>query len=456
MPTDGTGGMSGSWRLPMSSECVRVEGLLRGMLEPRMEDMMQIMSSSSASDRQDRYARLLLEVLPKGTLRSVDGVPSMFDGRCLVPLGRGVLQSAVSNVLVSMGVRLGDVRKLYDVPMNALQRSAVRSDMRKVSFTNGVLDLDTGEFLEFSPNIAAVVSMGYAYDPTADAHQWRQFLEFALPDEGVRRSLQEFMGVALLDRTRMSVEKFALMVGKGSNGKSVVFDVITGVLGHRWVSSCTPDQLSDPKFLAELGFRFLNLGSDIAATSTFDSHLKAVFSGQTVDAWKIYEGMRPVRAPLCAFALNEIPLFRDTTPGFFRRLLVYRFPRTVDEAHQDRTLASRIVEQESSGVFNWLWEGCRRVSNASGRIYEPRVMEVDRESVRNRIMSTQHPVKAWMERNRLSAVPSEGGQKAVTYSATRMVEMCGNVPRQSVLRELNEIGVTCRKGDEQVFYFYSI
>lgn len=440
----------------MSSECVRVEGLLKGMLQPRMGDMMQIMSSSSASDRQDRYARLLLDVLPKGTLRSVDGVPSMFDGRCLVPLGRGVLQSAVSNVLVSMGVRLGDVRKLYDVPMNALQRSAVRSDMRKISFTNGVLDLDTGEFLDFSPNIASVVSMDYAFDPTADAHRWRQFLEFALPDPEVRRSLQEFMGVSLLNRERMSVEKFALLIGRGSNGKSVIFDVITGVLGPKWVSSCTPDQLSDPKFLAELGFRFVNLGSDIAATSTFDSHLKAVFSGQAVGAWKIYEGMRTVKAPLCAFALNEFPLFKDTTHGFFRRMLVFQFNRVVDEEHQDRTLAARIIAEEASGVFNWLWEGCRRVGNANGRIYEPKVMENARERVRNRIMSVQHPVKAWMERNRYSAVPTSDGQQPESFSATRMVEMCGSATRQSVLKELGELGISTRKGDEQIYLFYRI
>lgn len=439
----------------MPSECIEVENLLSGMLSPHADELSAISRIGSSQDRVTRYANLLRRVLPGGPLRPVDGVLSRYDGRAYVPVGAKVFQSALLNVLMDMGVGLGDVRRIGSAPLDAVERAAVHPDLRKVAFSNGVLDLDTAMMSDFDPETVAVVSMPYPYDPKAECPMWTAFLERALPDADVRSVLQEFLGMCLIDRTRMSVEKFAILKGGGGNGKSVIFDVVTGVLGQKWVSHYNPDQLCQDKVLAEIGFKFLNVGNDIPRGTSFDSQLKAVFSGQKVEAWKIFEGSRTVSCPPCAFALNELPLFRDVTDAFFRRMLVIDFRSSVKEREQDRTLASRIVERESSGVFSWLMEGRERLISTGGMFTRSEAVDRSCREVRNRVMSVQHPVRAWMERSRLSVLPEFEGQRPVQFTATEIVEMIGaSVTRESVLKELSTTGVSSRRSDEHTFNFY--
>jgi putative DNA primase/helicase len=61
------------------------------------------------------------------------------------------------------------------------------------------------------------------------------------------------------------------------------------------------------------------------------------------------------------FNCNELPKDVEHTPAFFRRFLIIGFDVTIPEANQDKQLANKIIENELSGVFNWILKGLDRV-----------------------------------------------------------------------------------------------
>ena len=78
----------------------------------------------------------------------------------------------------------------------------------------------------------------------------------------------------------------AFFVGTGSNGKSVVFDVIKSVIGKDRVSYLSPDQL-DEREAGGVGHRQeVELRSRYPQGAAFDSALKALSSGQDIQGWK--------------------------------------------------------------------------------------------------------------------------------------------------------------------------
>jgi len=61
------------------------------------------------------------------------------------------------------------------------------------------------------------------------------------------------------------------------------------------------------------------------------------------------------------FNCNELPKEVEHTNAYFRRFLIIPFKETIPEAEQDKELATKIISNELSGVFNWVLEGLNRL-----------------------------------------------------------------------------------------------
>lgn len=61
------------------------------------------------------------------------------------------------------------------------------------------------------------------------------------------------------------------------------------------------------------------------------------------------------------FNCNELPKEVEQTHAFFRRFIIIPFDQTIPEAEQDPELAQKIIAGELSGVFNWVFDGLRRL-----------------------------------------------------------------------------------------------
>jgi putative DNA primase/helicase len=61
------------------------------------------------------------------------------------------------------------------------------------------------------------------------------------------------------------------------------------------------------------------------------------------------------------FNCNELPKDVEHTNAYFRRFLIIPFDVTIPENEQDKNLHAKIIDNELSGVFNWVLQGLNRL-----------------------------------------------------------------------------------------------
>ena len=114
-------------------------------------------------------------------------------------------------------------------------------------------------------------------------------------------------------------------------------------------------------FRAMLANKLVNYASEINGKLEA-SIFKQLVSGEPVDARLPYG--KPFTLTDYAkliFNCNELPKDTEQTNAFFRRFLIVPFELTIPEAEQDKELPKKIIENELSGVFNWVLAGLRRL-----------------------------------------------------------------------------------------------
>ena len=429
---------------------------LSELLSSDRERLDEITRSRASQQRIDDYTSLLRDVLSRSSLCYLNKVLSFFDGRSYVPIGNEDAEDVLSNLLMDdFGLGATDVRKIGSMPFLVVKKKQFAVDDDKVCFENCVLDVKSGNVLKFGTSIHTDYTRPFSYYEDARCPMWRRFLDEVMPDEDEQACLQEFFGMCFLDRTKISVEKFAILVGGGSNGKSVVSDVITSVIGEKRVSHFFPDQLMEDKKIVDVVGKRLNLAYDLPKKSSFDSTLKALSSGQAVAGWKIYSGTIEVKCPPLVFALNEMPVFRDVTSAFFRRVMLFSFDVTIPEDRQDRCLASKIIRNESGGVFLWMMEGLWRLQDNKGMFTHCEKMERNLESLKRRVRSEEKPVLHYLNREGYSIEPSWEGQPYEKVGASTIFNgMGGRVSKDAITKELKAAGVKTDRGTEVRYYLY--
>lgn len=229
-----------------------------------------------------------------------------------------------------------------------------------INFKNGTLRIlrdGTTQLLPHSREDFFRYVLPYDFDPSAVCPLWNNFLCEVLPDLTVQRVLAEGIGLCLAPGVKS--EKMLVFYGHGSNGKSVVLDVIESLFGSPNVSSVSLKDLTDDnRMLSEIEHKLVNISTE-GDRELNNSLLKALVSGEPVTAYELYRGPRLIRqyARLIT-SFNVLPR-AEATHGFYRRFQIIPFGVTIDEKKADVNLASKL-KQELPGILNWVLEGLRR------------------------------------------------------------------------------------------------
>ena len=295
----------------------------------------------------------------------------------------------------------------------------------------------------------------YAYDASASCPLWESFLCEVMPDDRARMVLQEFLGSCYVDREAMSIEKFAIFLGKGANGKSVIREVVSRVMGRSNVSAYDAEQITRQEMLPYLIGKRINFASDMKVTAAFDSALKALASGQEVVGRKIYGEPVVGKAPPLVFSMNSLPPFRDTSDAFFRRVLLFSFGVVIPEERRDASLATRIADAESAGVFSWIMAGRERLLASGGKFTTCDSMDRELELLRSGVTSSEYPVKDYLEGKGYSLRPVYEGQPFTLVSQNEIdLGMRSTVSRYMITAELRRFGVKTFRSKELFYKLY--
>lgn len=210
-----------------------------------------------------------------------------------------------------------------------------------------------------------------AYDPNARAPRFIKFLEeiFAYDEDQIekRMAILEIMGYSMMAHCKF--EKFALLIGEGANGKSVIFHVLTQLLGRNNVAGVQPSQFDNRFQRAHLQDKLANVITELRQGETIpDAELKGITSGEMTTVEHKKETPFEISPfSTCIFGTNHMPHTRDFSPAFFRRALVITFTRVFTQGvDADENLRDYLVDNELPGILNLcLWAYGQAVSRGS-------------------------------------------------------------------------------------------
>ena len=243
-----------------------------------------------------------------------------------------------------------------------------------MNFINGTLELlETEPFYHFREHSAedlCTYCLDYPYDPSSYSLEWNHFIETVTESDGKRMSfLQEFAGYVLFNKN--TIQKCAVLVGSGANGKSIFLKTIEKVFGTSNTKHIDIAKIDDAFRAVHLQGAMLNISEEVKKDlSSVEETIKDITSGGSINA--CYKGKQffdfETRVKLF-LSLNNYPKISDRSDGFTRRLAFVEFPlkfvEVPKEPHErliDRTLEEKFSQNaQLSAIFNWVLEGYKLV-----------------------------------------------------------------------------------------------
>lgn len=360
-----------------------------------------------------------LNVLSDGDYHSKSNDPPFlfFNGKIYQPLSSTLFQKCVREYLYSIGMKAQDwLRFIKHIMASAREPVILKKFVRHpkyVGFKNCVVDFETLEILDFSPKIHIDHQLDYDFDLNKDCPMWKQFLYQVLPSQTARDVIQQFFGLAFLDRynSENKVEKALILVGEGSNGKSVIFETIMNVFGTRNISNMDLNSLAKggdegQRNMAMLENKRFNYCSEeqIGRVIQRSDIFKTLVSGEPIYARRIQENaFRINNIPFLVFNMNKLPKFNDDTHGLYRRILIVAFNIIIPDELQDKRLAYKLKE-ERPGILRWLYEGFQTLK-ANNFVF---VTDEAMAKVNQDFLDSQDPLRGWMSVCNLRATPLYG------------------------------------------------
>ena len=218
-----------------------------------------------------------------------------------------------------------------------------------IAFSNGLYDLETDEFREFTPTEIILNRIPWPYNPAAYSELLDQTLDkITCNDPGIRALLEEVSGYCMYRRN--SLEKALILIGEKGNGKSTFLYIIQHMLGDKNIASLDLKELGDRFKTAELFGKLANIGDDIGDEFIANASIfRKLVTGERVSVER--KGADPFEFnnySTFLFSANEIPRIKDKTGAVQRRLAIVPFDAkfTPDDPDYDPNLKYKLSQQE--------------------------------------------------------------------------------------------------------------
>ena len=195
-----------------------------------------------------------------------------------------------------------------------------------IAFRNGIYDISTDEFIDFSPDLIITNKIDYDYNPNAKSELVDDSLDkLSCNDHEVRALLEEVVGYCFYRRNEL--RKSFILIGDKSNGKSTYLDMIKTLLGDENTSALDLKELGDRFKTAEMFGKLANIGDDIGDDFIPNPAVfKKLVSGDRVNVER--KGQNPFdfnNYGKLLFSANNIPRIKDKSGAVISRLVIIPF-----------------------------------------------------------------------------------------------------------------------------------
>jgi len=232
-----------------------------------------------------------------------------------------------------------------------------------LNVVNGTLDLRTGQLRAHDPDDLITRCCAVEYDPGAPAPIFDKFLREIQPSQEIRDYLGRVFGYAASGVIREHA--LAVLWGPGANGKSVLADVVTHVLGD--YAKPGPSSLivhdgkhtPHPTDVASCHGSRLVVVHETKRGASFDaSKVKLLTGGDKLTARHMRQDFFVFEPTHTLVMLSNYKPEADANDAaLWRRVQLVPFDVVIPDEKQDRELADKIKASEAPGVLRWIVEG---------------------------------------------------------------------------------------------------
>lgn len=233
-----------------------------------------------------------------------------------------------------------------------------------INLKNGTLLIrsDRVILLKFNPDDFLTYQLDFEYNEIRKNNRLLYYLDYVLPDKDTQKTLQQAIGSLFIHSIKL--EKVPFLYGTGANGKSVIFEILNGLLNPSLITHYSLESLTNSKGYerAELENKLINYCSDMNMNNIDFGMFKQLASGEPIQVRRIYQKPHIMkRYAKMIFNINKIDdADIEQTEGFLRRMLYIPFETTIPLDKQDKKLHEKILK-DKAGVLNWIIEGIEEV-----------------------------------------------------------------------------------------------
>lgn len=261
-----------------------------------------------------------------------------------------------------------------------IHRKTVNERKHTINFKNGLLDVDTWTFTEHDPEYFCTIQIPVNYDPESDCPTFDKYISEVIDEEDAE-VLYQFMGYSLIPDTR--IQKAVMLIGKGSNGKSVFLKVFSKLLGSENIAGESLQNLEENRFsIAKLYGKLVNMFKDLPSTTLDKCEIFKTLTGDDGEIRgeeKFKPGFYFENTARLIFSANGLPKVLDDNFAFYRRWILINFPNVIPEDAQDKKLAQKLTtDEELSGILNIALRGLKFVLENERFSYSKTAVEVER------------------------------------------------------------------------------
>jgi putative DNA primase/helicase len=227
------------------------------------------------------------------------------------------------------------------------KREKFDADMNIINMQNGLYDIAAGKLRKHTYRYLSRSQIPVRYDKNARCKRFGKFLGEVVYPEQVR-TVVELMAYTFLRENPF--ELYAILLGVGANGKSVLMYVLTKLHGQENVSPVPLATLLNNRFAKkELEGKNVNIDMEMSKATINDMGVLKELTGQQpvrIEPKHLPAYSTRLWAKLF-FSTNGMPEMMDFSDGHYRREVVISFPYQFEEVSTDQEKAEIIAAMKA-------------------------------------------------------------------------------------------------------------
>lgn len=224
---------------------------------------------------------------------------------------------------------------------------AYRKQQYLINFTNGVLNILTGEFTTDRSNYTFDYVISANYNEKYTIKDCKEFMRFIETSAGVENKECILISTGFALSSLTNVKKSIFIVGESDGGKSTYLKLIESAVAPELVSNISFQQLGDRHYIIQLHGKKLNISYDNSSKAMDNEQIfKSVVSCEKIEGRALRENpVQFIPTAKLFFASNKPYIFKHPDMALYRRMVVIPFEYSIPPEKQDKQLFDKLMEE---------------------------------------------------------------------------------------------------------------